>query len=718
MLKQEVNKKYNRLFKTDKRYILLCGGRSAGRSFVSSQFILANLVGNKYSRIAMMRFILGDIKNSIFQEVKDRVEEKGVDSSVRIIENPSLGFSYGRNLVKGIGFRKSSSDQKSKLKSLASFNYVVIEEADEIDEESFIQLDDSLRTIKSDIKVIMLFNMPDKNHWIIRRWFNLVDCGVEGFYKAELKESEKHNTEFIFTTFRDNQKNLNKTTIENFFRYKETRPDHYWNMIEGLVPSGKRGVIYKTWQPMTVKEYEDLPYNVFYGLDFGFSCLTGETLIKTDCGNKRLDKIKTGDMVLTSNGFKKVIWAGSKGFRQVYDIDFGYGKSIIGTSDHKIYTENGWKEAKSLNIKENICVLKPSLITEFIQDIQMVNTLITFTIKQKKRIEYYIGIFMNTTLVKSLVGMLSIILTAILSITALKISKLCQFLNTLKHITVKNLVQFHENLCQPLGKNMDIQKKIGQTEERSLLKQLKKELLSVLSVIKKLHQPMFIKNIVGILVEKKQILKKVSKNIFAKIVEKLLLPLHIMKEKPVLLGVRPRLQLIKEPREVFDLMVEGDHEFFANGVLVHNCDAATLIEIKMHNDNIYLRRIVYEVGLLNKSLSDKMKQLGISTSKEIIADSAEPKSIAEMKSYGWHILPADKGADSVRSGVNLLLGKNVYYTEDSTEIATEIQNYTWALDKNKEPTNEPIDDWNHCIDAIRYAVTYQLSKKQPNIRSL
>jgi phage terminase large subunit len=416
-MKQKANEVYKNLFLNNKRYYILMGGRSAGRSYVASQFVSSHLISPLYFRCGAMRYILSDVRTSIFQEVLDRFDEQEVNDPNLIIRD--LEIDYLSNSVKGLGFRKSSGDQKAKLKSLANYTCIVIEEADEIDEDSFLKLDDTLRTKKADIKIILLLNPPDKNHWIIKKWFNLVDCGVEGFYKAELKESEKHNTEFIFTTFRDNQKNLNKTTIENFLRYKETRPDHYWNMIEGLVPSGKRGVIFKTWQPMTVKEYDDLPYNVFYGQDFGFTN-----------------------------------------------------------------------------------------------------------------------------------------------------------------------------------------------------------------------------------------------------------------------------------------------------------DPATLIEIKMHNDNIYLRRIVYEVGLLNKSLSDKMKQLGISTSKEIIADSAEPKSIAEMKSYGWHILPADKGADSVRSGVNLLLGKNIYYTEDSTEIATEIQNYTWALDKNKEPTNEPIDDWNHCIDAIRYAVTYQLSKKTPNIRSL
>ncbi len=68
------------------------------------------------------------------------------------------------------------------------------------------------------------------------------------------------------------------------------------------------------------------------------------------------------------------------------------------------------------------------------------------------------------------------------------------------------------------------------------------------------------------------------------------------------------------------------------------------------------------------------------------------------------MVEADKGQDSVRAGVDMLLSKEVFYTEESTNLAKENQEYKWALDKNKEPTNIPIDDWNHLMDALRYGV--------------
>jgi phage terminase large subunit len=132
-------------------------------------------------------------------------------------------------------------------------------------------------------------------------------------------------------------------------------------------------------------------------------------------------------------------------------------------------------------------------------------------------------------------------------------------------------------------------------------------------------------------------------------------------------------------------------------------DPATLYETKRHNNKIWVREWIYETGLINKALSDKMEQLGVPKDAMIRADSAEPKSIAELNSYGWNVIPVEKGRDSVRAGVNFLLGFEVYYTESSTNLAIEVQEYKWAENKDKEPTNEPIDDFNHGMDAIRYA---------------
>ncbi|MFA5050963.1 MAG: phage terminase large subunit [Patescibacteria group bacterium] len=395
---------------TSHRYYLLMGGRARGASYFCSQYIKERVKGKQYFRGAVMRFILGDIRNSIFQEILDRIEEDG--DAVRFnIKEGTLEVESGFNSVKGIGFRKSSGDQKAKLKSLAQFTDIYIEEADEIAEEDFMQLDDSLRTIKSNIRIFLIFNTPPKNHWLIKRWFNLLPSGVDGFFKAELKNEYKDNTCFIFSTYKDNEINLNRTTLDNYERYKITRPEYYYSMIQGLVSEGAKGLIFPNWKVISDEEYNKLEYEPYYGQDFGFTN-----------------------------------------------------------------------------------------------------------------------------------------------------------------------------------------------------------------------------------------------------------------------------------------------------------DPTALIEIKEHNNKIYLKELIYETGLTNKRIAERYSELGISRSAPIYADSAEPKSIEEIRLEDWNILPAIKGKDSVKAGIDYLQDKEVYYTESSKNLAIEKQEYKWSLDKNKEPTNTPVDKFNHGMDGTRYG-TYSNNKQ-------
>jgi len=266
-MKQIVNEIYKPLFTEHPRYLILMGGRGAGRSTVASQFANAKLVAPEYFRCAIMRYVLGDIRNSIYREITDRVEENGAKDSYSINDS-TMSISYGANSINAVGFRKSSSDQKSKLKSLANYNTVIIEEADEIPEEDFMQLDDSLRTIKGDVLIILLLNPPPKSHWIIKRWFDLIPSGVKDFYIPVLKPEMK-DTVFIQASYLDNVKNIAQASIDSYERYKETKPDHYWNMVKGYVPEVVKGKIYKDW-----KEIDEIPHEarlVRRWLDFGYS---------------------------------------------------------------------------------------------------------------------------------------------------------------------------------------------------------------------------------------------------------------------------------------------------------------------------------------------------------------------------------------------------------------------------------------------------------------
>ncbi len=269
-MNQRVNKVYEQLFIQNPkiRYFILCGGRGAGRSTVASQYALAKLKDTtNYFRCAIMRFILGDIRNSIYREIYDRAEENNILDQLEINDS-IMKLEYVSNSINAVGFKKSSGDQKSKLKSLASYNCIIIEEADEVAEEDFMQLDDSLRTVKGDIKIILLLNPPAKNHWIIKRWMKLLPSEQSGFYDYELKDGVE-NTVLINTDYRDNIVNIAPQSVEQYEKYKETKPNHYWNMIRGLVPETVQGKIYNNW-----KVIDDIPHEARLerrGLDFGYA---------------------------------------------------------------------------------------------------------------------------------------------------------------------------------------------------------------------------------------------------------------------------------------------------------------------------------------------------------------------------------------------------------------------------------------------------------------
>jgi len=245
-VKQKVNSIFAPLWKDNVRYYILMGGRGAGRSTGGSQFALSKLLAPEFFRCAIMRAVHSDIRHSFWRELGDRIDEQEIREALHITDN-DMSMKYGVNTINAHGFRQSSSSHSAKLKSLANYNTVIIEEAEEVGEQEFMTLDDTLRTVKGDIKIILLLNPPPKSHWIIQRWFALKESGVDGFYLPKLKQ-DIDNTVFIYGTFEDNLANLDDETIKRYRNYENTKPDYYYQMIEGLVPEVVRGKIYKGWQ--------------------------------------------------------------------------------------------------------------------------------------------------------------------------------------------------------------------------------------------------------------------------------------------------------------------------------------------------------------------------------------------------------------------------------------------------------------------------------------
>jgi phage terminase large subunit len=119
---------------------------------------------------------------------------------------------------------------------------------------------------------------------------------------------------------------------------------------------------------------------------------------------------------------------------------------------------------------------------------------------------------------------------------------------------------------------------------------------------------------------------------------------------------------------------------------------------------IYVFDEFYEKALTNTQIAAKIKNMGYAKER-IIADSAEPKSIEELRQLGLHrVAGAQKGKDSVVHGIQRLQNYKIIIHPTCVNFLTEIGNYTWAKDKFGNGTNTPIDDFNHLMDAMRYAL--------------
>jgi phage terminase large subunit len=139
----------------------------------------------------------------------------------------------------------------------------------------------------------------------------------------------------------------------------------------------------------------------------------------------------------------------------------------------------------------------------------------------------------------------------------------------------------------------------------------------------------------------------------------------------------------------------------------YTSDPSACVGLYRYNDGYILDEVLYRTGMLNRDIYNHCKgRDGL-----FIADSAEPKSIAELQGYGMQVIPASKGKDSVIHGIQLLQGVELYVTSQSINLIKELRNYVWEKDRfGNTVANVPIDGYNHLIDAARYVAQRYISK--------
>lgn len=130
-------------------------------------------------------------------------------------------------------------------------------------------------------------------------------------------------------------------------------------------------------------------------------------------------------------------------------------------------------------------------------------------------------------------------------------------------------------------------------------------------------------------------------------------------------------------------------------------DPTTIVALYYYSGGYILDEITYQKGLSNKQIADILSNSPKALS---IADSAEPKSIDEIKSFGINVVPTQKGKDSVRQGIQVVQDQQISVTKRSINIIKEYRNHLWQTDKQGRVINEPEHTYSHSMDAIRYAL--------------
>lgn len=142
-------------------------------------------------------------------------------------------------------------------------------------------------------------------------------------------------------------------------------------------------------------------------------------------------------------------------------------------------------------------------------------------------------------------------------------------------------------------------------------------------------------------------------------------------------------------------------------------DPTAIVAVYYYNGGYILDEITYQKGLSNKQIADILNSF---PKAPVIADSAEPKSIDEIRMYGLTVLPVQKGADSVKQGIQFVQRQRITLTNRSFNFIQSYKNYLWMEDRDGKIINKPDHNWSDGMDAVRYAFDGLRPKEDDIIR--
>ena len=132
-------------------------------------------------------------------------------------------------------------------------------------------------------------------------------------------------------------------------------------------------------------------------------------------------------------------------------------------------------------------------------------------------------------------------------------------------------------------------------------------------------------------------------------------------------------------------------------------DPCAVVEVLINDKDVYCKELLYQAGTTNEDLIFILKELGIDRNTQMVADSAEPKSIQDLKRGGFNIRGVKKGSGSILYGIQKMKQHRIHIHEDSTNLYREFSELKFKKDRSGRVTNTPIGD-DHLIDSVRYVI--------------
>lgn len=156
-------------------------------------------------------------------------------------------------------------------------------------------------------------------------------------------------------------------------------------------------------------------------------------------------------------------------------------------------------------------------------------------------------------------------------------------------------------------------------------------------------------------------------------------------------------------RQIPDSAFPDDSDFFGGQDFGYTNDPSGGVKIARRGDNIFLHEMCYEPGIAAKGLIQIYKAHGFTNLNTMYCEH-DPDMISQLRRLGQPVTMARKGPGSIKAGIAKMNEYNVFYTASSKNLANEKAKYMWKMDENGKATNDPIDDYNHLLDASRYGV--------------